>query len=679
MTIHRRLLIDLLLLMLFAGATILVATWIAGAKTTRELSSALIEQTVQRTENELQQFFGEVQSNVLAAREWAASGMLDATDHEAMNRLFVPILNQHPQLSSMMVADSDGAEFLLLRDPLDANAWSNRVVQADHWGTRVLQRTWNTATGELNEYYEELDYDPRRRIWYERALEATPEAPLYWTKPVIFFITKDPGITASAHWPGDASDSATTVVAFDLLLMDVSRFTSKLEVSDRGKAFVLTEDQDSGEFQVVGLPPDESYGNDAAIRNALVFVPPESAVADADAQLPPPDGLETPVTSDGLRAWLQGDRSTTPVSFSSLGERWWGGFQPYPLGENTFWIGVVVPESDLSAGIRRQQIALMGIVMGVLVIGVFRASVLARRFSAPIERLVQQSEQISEGALEAGTPITSDVSEIRRLAQAHEKMREGVKSIIKLEKLERDLDIARDIQRGLLPDEEPVTPGFLVGGWNRPADKTGGDFFDWLTLPDGRTLFTLADVTGHGIGPALLTAVYRAYIRAAAADGRIELADVVARVSELLSADIPEGRFITAAFGLIHPEEHLVELVSAGQAPLLFYESATGVVHNWDADDLPLGVTDAINPERTRKIRFESGDVLALMTDGFFEASNAADEQFGTAAVEEFLRERHALAPREFIAELYDRVKSHAGDQEQGDDLTALVVKRVDD
>ena len=280
--------IDLLLLILLAGSTILVATWISGARTIEDLSTTLIDRTSTRTEQELQRFFGTLQTNVLAARDWAASGMLDATDHATMNSLFVPILQQHPQLSSMMVADSNGAEYLLLRDPLDSHAWSNRVVQADRWGTRVFNRTWNIATGTVEESFGELDYDPRNRIWYERALETTSSEPVFWTKPVIFFVTKDPGITASTYSDRVGDGPETTVVAFDLLLMDISKFTSTLEVSERGKAFVLVEDSHTGTFKVVGLPADRNYSTDASIRDALVCFPPESSVADSDSQLPPP-------------------------------------------------------------------------------------------------------------------------------------------------------------------------------------------------------------------------------------------------------------------------------------------------------------------------------------------------------------------------------------------------------
>ena len=165
-------------------------------------------------------------------------------------------------------------------------------------------------------------------------------------------------------------------------------------------------------------------------------------------------------------------------------------------------------------------------------------------------------------------------------------------------------------------------------------------------------------------------------MRAAAADGPVDLGEIIGRVNELLCVDIPEGRFITAAMGFISPDDHQVELLSAGQAPILFFESKTGTLKNWDADDLPLGISDGIEFGSGRRIAFSPGDVLVLATDGFFEAVNATEEQFGTQAVEQFVREHHHLPPDEFIQELYRQVKVHAAGEEQADDLTALVVKR---
>lgn len=245
-----------------------------------------------------------------------------------------------------------------------------------------------------------------------------------------------------------------------------------------------------------------------------------------------------------------------------------------------------------------------------------------------------------------------------------------------LDKIERDLDIARQIQRGLLPTSIPDVPGFEIEGWSQAADQTGGDYFDWMKLPDGGTLITLADVSGHGIGPALITAVCRAYVRAAAVDAGMALQDVIARVNDLLQMDLPAGRFVTAAVGVLKPDSNEMLLVSAGQAPLFFYHAASGTVDNWAADDLPLGIAASVSFESARRLRFEPGDALILATDGFFEWTNHEGEQYGIKRLEAFVAAHAHETPKTFIQSLHANVVSHAAGQAQPDDLTAVVVKR---
>ena len=165
-------------------------------------------------------------------------------------------------------------------------------------------------------------------------------------------------------------------------------------------------------------------------------------------------------------------------------------------------------------------------------------------------------------------------------------------------------------------------------------------------------------------------------MRASISTGVVDLSEAMARVNELLCEDIPQGRFVTAAVGVIDPKQSRMTMVSAGQAPILFYEAKADAVHNWDADDLPLGITGGLSFDTPRVIDFEPGDVLVLTTDGFFEWANSQGEQFGTKRLEEFLRQNHGLAPHEFIAGLHEAVLAHAAGTEQADDLTAVVIRK---
>lgn len=249
-----------------------------------------------------------------------------------------------------------------------------------------------------------------------------------------------------------------------------------------------------------------------------------------------------------------------------------------------------------------------------------------------------------------------------------------------LAELHRDLAIAHDIQQGLLPRSSPCFAGFDIAGMSRPASEAGGDYYDWQPLPDGRLIICLADVSGHGIGPALVMAVCRAYARASAA----LIADpsaLMRRLNELLKPDLPPDRFITLACIVLEQSGH-TQLVSAGHGPSLLYEAATGRVQQLGSNGLPLGIT--LNADRD--VRYEPAtefqlaedDVLVLLTDGFFEWARAGDgEQVGIERVAEALQNHAGSSAAAILAALDENSRAFVNGQAQQDDMTAVVVKRV--
>lgn len=471
-TIRQSMLRNFAVLILLTSGTILLATWVAGAAAVEDLSKSLIERTATRTETELDRFFGTVQSNVMIGTDWVRGGILDPTDHEAMNTLFVPILRQYPQLSSMMVATSDGVEYLLLRDPLTPTVWTNRIVQAETWGRRVFNRRWDTATGEVDEQFSELDYDPRTRIWYREALKAQAGEEVFWTEPVIFFITKDPGITAATHWEVDGT---TYVVAFDLLLLDISRFTTDLPVSKHGTAFVLVEEAGGDAVAVVGLPRDEALDSPQAIREALLFTPPETAVADTAATLPPAVGHSHPAMSAAVSAWVKAGRPETAFRFRAGGEPWWGGFHSYPLGANTFRIGVVVPEQDFLGDVIRQRNITLVVSLVALAAALAMALAMARTYGRPLESLADSSRRIRGLDLDEHAAVESTLAEITQLAEAQRQMLSTLQSFAKYVPMEVVRELLR---RGEVAQiggtSESLTILFTdIGGFTTIAEALG--------------------------------------------------------------------------------------------------------------------------------------------------------------------------------------------------------------
>lgn len=243
--------------------------------------------------------------------------------------------------------------------------------------------------------------------------------------------------------------------------------------------------------------------------------------------------------------------------------------------------------------------------------------------------------------------------------------------------MEHDLNVARDIQRELMPSWTPRIEGFEIAGMARPAQQTGGDYYDWQELSDGRLLVVLADVTGHGIGPALVMAVCRAYARASAPSAN-DSGALLRQVNRLIYEDLANtGRFITMVVAILSPDGK-VELVSAGHGPTLLYRAATGTIASFGGDGLPLGINSAENYTPCTTFHMSAGDVLLLTTDGFMEWMRAEDNaHFGIARMESALRESAGGSPKAVIEALDAAAHAFVGGTLQQDDTTAVAIKKI--
>ena len=273
----------------------------------------------------------------------------------------------------------------------------------------------------------------------------------------------------------------------------------------------------------------------------------------------------------------------------------------------------------------------------------------------------------------AGVVAGAVAGEIRKHVDAalHE-----AETKLPVQRLEHDLDVARTIQQSLLPVSMPMIAGFDIAAWNQPADQTGGDYYDWQPLPDGRVLVALADVTGHGIGPALLAAVCRAYARTnfTVDDG---LLDAMTRINASLSGDLKEGRFVTFVAAICTPGNSRVELLSAGHGPLFFYTLRHDRFDAMKAHGMPLGISSSLVTDPPQMLELDLGDMLVLATDGFFEWENAQGEQFGVARLEATIRASRERPASKIIAALYSAVIAFSKGTPQKDDLTAIIIKRT--
>ena len=218
--------------------------------------------------------------------------------------------------------------------------------------------------------------------------------------------------------------------------------------------------------------------------------------------------------------------------------------------------------------------------------------------------------------------------------------------------------------------------GYDFAGISLPAEETGGDTFDLARSVDGtHVALTIADATGHGIGPALAVSQLQAMAKLAWQHER-DPHRIIAVLNERMHASLPDGRFVTAWLGVLDAARGVVSMVSAGQDPQLVYRAATGRVERLPTDTLPLGIMHELAEYERRSVTLQKGDLLLVATDGIAEAAAPSGEQYGVQRVIDSLERLATQGPQAVIDGLLESVGEFSEDATPDDDRTVLVVQR---
>ncbi|HET7291838.1 MAG TPA: SpoIIE family protein phosphatase [Vicinamibacteria bacterium] len=239
--------------------------------------------------------------------------------------------------------------------------------------------------------------------------------------------------------------------------------------------------------------------------------------------------------------------------------------------------------------------------------------------------------------------------------------------------LKGDLEIARQIQFGLLPFEPWAAGTLRARAAMRPANTVGGDYFDLVELGDGRFAVAIGDVAGKGMPAALLMALLQGSLRTLVTAG-LRGAELVARLNQHLTASIPRNRLVTLFYAEVDAAGGPLRYVNAGHNPPLLARS-DGALQSLAGTGVALGIMpDALF--ECVETAFGGGDRLLLYTDGIVEAENPADEAYGEERLRSFLAGRRAAPAEMLIDGLVADVLAHAGPLRPRDDMTLLVLDR---
>ena len=265
----------------------------------------------------------------------------------------------------------------------------------------------------------------------------------------------------------------------------------------------------------------------------------------------------------------------------------------------------------------------------------------------------------------AQTGLTLEVAElVRTLADASAQQ----------ERMNREIEIAREVQQRLFPQSIPVIAGVSLAGMCRPASEVGGDYYDLIELEGGHLGFAIGDVSGKGISAALIMASLRASLRGLLIDAPGDLAKMMQKVNRLVYEASSSSRYATFFFAVYSPETWELRYVNAGHNPPILVKQDSGEFRRLEACGPVVGLLPFVDYEEQSMI-LEAGDLLIAYTDGISEAMTAEDEEWGEDRMLEAMPRRRSALASEVIAKVFHAVEEFTAGAEQHDDMTLLVMK----
>jgi serine phosphatase RsbU (regulator of sigma subunit) len=244
--------------------------------------------------------------------------------------------------------------------------------------------------------------------------------------------------------------------------------------------------------------------------------------------------------------------------------------------------------------------------------------------------------------------------------------------VVEQEKLRRDLALAAEVQKRLLPEHPPLREGAALAAVSLPARSVGGDYYDFIELGDHRIGIALADVAGKGVPAALLMAVVQASLRIVASDGRTSIPELAEKINGFLHRSTGSNSYATFFYAQLDERSRRLTYVNAGHNPPYLVRQA-------DIQELTVGGTVlGLFPQMTYEqatVDMRPGDVLVAFTDGVTEALNASEEEFGEARLKQLLHSVIHLPATEISGRISAELRSWIKDTAQYDDLTFVVLK----
>ena len=321
--------------------------------------------------------------------------------------------------------------------------------------------------------------------------------------------------------------------------------------------------------------------------------------------------------------------------------------------------------------------AILGLVVGLSGVYLF-----SYYFVKPIQRLTEGVLKIGQGNLEETLPVEGgdEFSEIARaFNEITLKFKQAQDNIVEQERLQKEMQVAQEIQHALLPSRFPDVEGYELAAVYRAAKDVGGDYFDFVWIDEDTLGIAVADVSGKGVPGSLVMTMIRTAIRLEAR-GNHSPSDILAKVNDFVAEDVKKGMFITIFFIVLDSKNRQISFASAGHNPMILYRRDTDKCYFLNPKGIPLGLTLPDNISfggslNADKLKLKKDDTLVIYTDGITEAMNANNDQYGNDRLIEFIKSNSSLSPEDFATALDQDLARFTGNALQNDDITLVVIK----
>ncbi len=368
-SVRKRLTRDLILLVLLLISVFLAFSYLYSKQVQKDITQAIIRSAQKMVIDENHRIFEPISNNLLLSRKWAQLESLTPDKHNTFNKRFIPILETLPQISSVILATSEGDEYFFTRD---GENWLSRYIKtsSNDEKRQTVWRQWSSNNKLIKQWQEETSYTPLARPWYKLGLSTNKQQPIKWTTPYIFYTQKKPGITGVTRWTN--KNNVQFLLAFDVTLTDVVKSLASMTRNQNDIAYLVSP---KGE---VILPPDNSHTIKGSIKSGSLYSPGNDS--------------NNYIIFDSVNNWLiNHSRLSEPGSFSRNGKLWW--YQIFPLSDyqNSIYAGVIVPQRKLAHIINDNIIFILSAIALLILLALIMANILVNKYAHQLKDLPKTS------------------------------------------------------------------------------------------------------------------------------------------------------------------------------------------------------------------------------------------------------------------------------------------------